>query len=134
MIDDIPLEIFRIIQQYLNHYEYRQLLNTNSTIFQGGGRLIICCETCKHTTQSLFSRYAIVYIFKSKTRPNILYRSSSAQGCGNCRYTEKNLEGFEKKDSFGYNNNTCKSNHNTSQYLYGHNNYFDQHLQDLGSI
>lgn len=37
MIDDIPLEIFRIIQQYLNHYEYRQLLNTNSTIFQGGG-------------------------------------------------------------------------------------------------
>ncbi len=31
---EIPVEIFRIIQLYLNKHDYRQLLNTNSTIFQ----------------------------------------------------------------------------------------------------
>lgn len=33
-MNEVPREIFRIIQQYLNKYDYRQLLNTSLGIFQ----------------------------------------------------------------------------------------------------
>lgn len=33
-MNELPLDIFRIIPQYLNKHDYRQLLNTNVAIFQ----------------------------------------------------------------------------------------------------
>ncbi len=32
MRDNIPLDIFKVIQQFLNKHDYRQLLNTNSNL------------------------------------------------------------------------------------------------------
>lgn len=33
-MNELSLDIIRVIQQYLSKYDYRQLLNTNSAIFQ----------------------------------------------------------------------------------------------------